>query len=76
MIKAFSRGHEIYFKDGNWFYSDNNEPFKDDIPCKKCNRYPTKEGYDACIGYIEGVSEACCGHGIKGEEYYKKIRSH
>lgn len=26
---------------------------------------PTKEGYDACIGYVEGVKSACCGHGIE-----------
>ena len=27
--------------------------------------YPTKEGYDACLGYIEGAMSACCGHGVE-----------
>jgi hypothetical protein len=26
---------------------------------------PTKEGYDACLGYIEGAKSACCGHGVE-----------
>ena len=25
---------------------------------------PIKEGYDACLGYIDGVKSACCGHGV------------
>ena len=72
MIKSFGRGHEIYFKNGNWYYVDNNELYKDERACKKCGGFPTKEGYDACLGYLEGVSQACCGHGIEGEEYYIK----
>lgn len=32
--------------------------------CVKCGQPPTSEGYDACLGYIEGVKSACCGHGI------------
>jgi hypothetical protein len=26
---------------------------------------PTKEGYDNCLGHIEGVASACCGHGVE-----------
>ena len=26
---------------------------------------PTKEGYDACLGFIEGAKSACCGHGVE-----------
>lgn len=64
MVKSYSRGHEIYFKNNKWYYSDNNEEYKDDRPCKKCNCYPTKEGYDSCLGYIPNVIYACCGHGV------------
>jgi hypothetical protein len=31
--------------------------------CPKCNRPPTPEGHDACLGHIPGVRAACCGHG-------------
>ena len=64
MIKSYSRGHEIYYSDNVWKYCDNGEVCDDSRPCKRCNCYPTKEGYDACLGKIEGASHACCGHGV------------
>jgi len=33
-------------------------------PCPKCGKMPTKEGYDACIGYVPGATSVCCGHGL------------
>ena len=69
MIEAQSRGWTIVLvgKD-KWIYEDNNEPFVNNPikprPCKKCNRLPTKEGYDACMGHIEGATSVCCGHGV------------
>lgn len=65
MVKSHSRGHEIYFKDNEWRYVDNDEKIREDRPCKRCGCVPTKEGYDACLGKIEGVSSACCGHGVE-----------
>ena len=35
------------------------------IMIARCGRYPTPEGYDACMGYISGASAACCGHGVE-----------
>lgn len=34
--------------------------------CKKCR---TIEGHDGCIGTLENVMNACCGHGISEEAY-------
>jgi len=65
MITTNSRGHQIYYDGVVWRYVDTNEIDTDSRPCKKCGRMPTKEGYDACIGHIEGASSACCGHGIE-----------
>lgn len=65
MVTGFARGNQIYFKDDNWFYTEDNTIFDDSKPCKRCGKYPTKEGYDACTGYIEGVTHACCGHGVE-----------
>lgn len=66
MIKSHLRGHEIYFDEENavWRYLDNNEVADDSRPCKRCGEFPTKEGYDACIGYVDGAISACCGHGV------------
>jgi len=65
MSTSYSRGHKIYydFKTKVWKYCDTNEIINDEHPCKRCGNQPTKEGYDFCLGYIEGATSACCGHG-------------
>ena len=65
MTTSFSRGNPIYFDGTDWRYCDNNQIHTDSRPCKRCGRMPTKEGYDACLGYINGASSACCGHGAE-----------
>jgi hypothetical protein len=64
MITSYSRGHRIYFKNNKWLYLDNNESAKNERPCKKCGKMPTKDGYDACLGYIKNAVSVCCGHGV------------
>lgn len=71
MITAYSRGHKIIYNindkityTSNWVYVDTKEIYDDSRPCKKCGKYPTKEGYDACLGFIKDTNHACCGHGI------------
>jgi hypothetical protein len=66
MAKSHKRGHEIYydFDLKDWKYSDTGESANIERQCKKCGRMPTKDGYDFCIGKLNGVSSACCGHGI------------
>ena len=68
MITSHSRGHTIYYDGINWRYTDTDEINDNKRPCKRCGILPTTEGYDACLGYIEGAIHACCGHGI--EESY------
>ena len=66
-VTAYIRGHEVYWNNANseWCYSDNNEPYTEDRPCVRCGKKPTSEGYDACLGHIPGVKQACCGHGVE-----------
>lgn len=71
MIKSHSRGWEIYFDGISWRYCDNNKIADDSRPCKKCGRMPTKEGYDACLGYMQEVKAACCGHGVSSKYIMK-----
>ncbi len=40
------------------------DPAKQKVPCVKCGKLPTKEGHDACLGTLPGVTDACCGHGV------------
>lgn len=70
MIKAYKRGHVIYFDGCNWRYIDDDTVADHDRPCKRCGKMPTPEGYDSCLGKINGVISACCGHGV--EEPYSK----
>lgn len=73
MITSHLRGHEIYYKNGDWYYLDDDTIADDSRPCKKCGKYPTKEGCDACIGYLEGVTSACCGHGVEKGFIIKEV---
>ena len=66
MIKSHSRGWEIYFDKEQWRYCDDNSLLSQNPrPCKKCGKFPTPEGYDACLGKVEGAISACCGHGCE-----------
>lgn len=63
-VISYIRGHLVQHLKGKWVYSDNGESMATIRPCGKCGEMPTPEGYDACLGYIEGAKSACCGHGV------------
>jgi hypothetical protein len=67
MIHSYNRGHKILFINNQWIYEDTKKPIDNNRPCKKCGKKPIKEGYDACMGYIDGAKSSCCGHGIEKE---------
>lgn len=68
MVTTHIRGHKTYWNEDlenpKWFYVDTDEEEKDQRPCVRCGCYPTEEGYDACLGYVEGAKHVCCGHGV------------
>ncbi len=71
MIRSYYRGHEIQLRKEIWCYRDTNinvESFKN-IYCGYCSQPQTKDGHDACIGILENVMNACCGHGKDDEAY-------
>ena len=39
--------------------------------CGKCDKLPTKDGHDGCIGIlpVKDVMNACCGHGCDSQAY-------
>ena len=62
--KSYMRGHPIEYIGGCWRYSDNGAICRiGGRECIRCGKMPTPEGHDACLGHIEGVTSACCGHG-------------
>lgn len=66
MITSHKRGHLITYDGTQWIYADDHVPItQEERPCTRCGRMPTPEGYDACLGYIEGATSACCGHGVE-----------
>lgn len=60
-----SRGHKIKYDGSQWVYNDTGKPLDDSRACRRCNRQPTLEGYDACLGKLYNVVSACCGHGVE-----------
>lgn len=74
MVTAYYRGHLIKYIDNIWVYADNGQSIDEEIrACTRCGKMPTQEGYDACLGFIDGASSACCGHGVE-EPYVIKIK--
>lgn len=71
VAKSYSRGHEIINTEHGWVYEDNGKSIEIERPCVRCKKMTTKDGYDACLGKINGVSSACCGHGV--EPSYSQI---
>jgi hypothetical protein len=67
------RGHPMtYDEDAQiWRYDDDGTPVPDDPDrrCAHCNLPNREDGHDACLGHIEGVMNACCGHGRTDEAY-------
>jgi hypothetical protein len=64
MATSTSRGHQTYWDGQDWRYSDTHTLDDGWRPCLRCGRMPTPEGHDACLGHLEGVTSACCGHGV------------
>ncbi len=62
--RSYHRGHQIEWRDKRWHYVDTGAPMRDDRECIRCGKPPTPEGHDACLGHLEGVKSACCGHGV------------
>lgn len=66
---TYQRGHKIEFKTDakTWVYSDDLSSIDAERPCVRCGKMPTLLGHDSCLGHIEHITSACCGHGIEGK---------
>jgi len=64
---TYQRGHKIEFSTDakSWVYSNDLSSIEIERPCIRCGKLPTMLGHDSCLGHIEHVTSACCGHGIE-----------
>ena len=72
--KGHHRGHLIFwdYNTQKWYYPNGAVSRSNDrVKCAHCGMPPTKEGYDYCLGNIEGAEFACCGHGGRQKRYIK-----
>ena len=67
---ALLRGHKIEFVSGQWRYKDTGEPTEGNPrQCGKCKANDRPDGHDACLGELQGIMNACCGHGDDAATY-------
>lgn len=62
---GFKRGHRIVFDGAIWRYEDG-APTDHERPCPQCGHTAERDGPDPCLGWIDGLRSACCGHGVHG----------
>jgi hypothetical protein len=60
MVISYLKGHEIYYKNNMWMFSDTDEKIYKRA-CIKCGGI---SDYDDCLGIIDNTISACCGHGV------------
>ncbi len=70
MLRGYVRGRLCVWdaEAATWRWDDNGELAEgwggEARPCPQCQQLPTAEGFDPCMGRIDGASGACCGHGV------------
>ena len=78
VLSSKFRGHEIYHDEstGHWRYCDTGEMVSEawlGRPCGHCHKHSTPEGHDGCLGTLQRVANACCGHGNSPEAYVQFV---
>jgi hypothetical protein len=68
LVLLHTRGWPIVvFGDRRWRWESDGRFIpqfsKRRTPCRFCGQAPTPEGHDPCLGTLDSVKNACCGHG-------------
>lgn len=65
---AKKRGHPIIYS-GKWKYAEGPQRGKygRERPCTHC--HAVSRDYDPCLGHLDRVTAACCGHGQAHDAY-------
>lgn len=63
-MRSYLRGHKIEKIGSEWVFCDTKTPtVNNPRPCGYCGLVNTDDGHDGCLGELQGVMNACCGHG-------------
>lgn len=65
----YSRGNLVLSDDEGHSIYEDGAPFDDTRPCAKCGIAVAEDEPDPCLGWLDGVDFACCGHGDTHHEY-------
>jgi hypothetical protein len=67
--QSYLFGNPVVFKKKKWYLKATGQKvtpkLKRTLRCPRCGMSPTEAGHDPCIADMEGVRNACCGHGVE-----------
>lgn len=71
LVEGRIMGHKVECFGGlDWRYKDTGLPYVENSrSCTICSRFAGDDGHDPCIANLEGVKNACCGHGFIDDAY-------
>lgn len=67
VARAFRRGWPVVrYDDDEWRWESTLETgvHQTHPACPHCGLEPGPDGHDPCLGHIDNVTSACCGHGV------------
>lgn len=70
--EGYFRGYPIERCGTEFLFSDTKQSVSEtwlERPCGHCGLLNTEEGHDGCLGTLDGVRNACCGHGVTNDAY-------
>ena len=71
---GYWRGNKMTLIGGVWYYEDGVKGSEDpNRRCGHCLLPNRQDGHDACLGQVEGLMNACCGHGDLGMRYAQTL---
>jgi len=64
---GYVRGNPVHWDGEHWRLEDGQILGANgvDPPCARCGAIAASGAPDPCVGFIEGLVSACCGHGVE-----------
>lgn len=62
-LKGFLRGNAVEWDGKTWRLPNGSDATAAVLTCPECEVPMAPGDPDACLGKIEGIAGACCGHG-------------
>lgn len=62
--RGFLRGNAVTWDGSTWRTADGRDATACALRCPRCDVDLQPGDPDACIGVVEGIAGACCGHDV------------